>query len=103
MPAPMVVRMFNEYGCPWPFFGPDSVMSQAEFPLPPELTQRVLAWTADFEDQYDHELGWASTAARDASHAAGRRLAEKVQAAVGESIIIKFEHWEHLVNGAEPE
>jgi hypothetical protein len=32
MPAPVVVRMFHEHGGPWPFFGPDSVMSQAESP-----------------------------------------------------------------------
>lgn len=57
MPAPVVVRMFNEHDCPWPFFGPDSVMSQAEFPLPPELTHWVLAWTADVDDHDDPEPG----------------------------------------------
>lgn len=99
MSGPIVVRMFNEYGCPWPFFGPDSLMSQAEFPLPPELTERVLAWSADFNDHYDHEHGWPSTAAREASHAEGRRLAEAVQAAVDEDAKIQLELWDTAVAG----
>ena len=53
MPAPITVRMFNEHGCPWPFFGPESLMSQEEFPLPAELTEQVLAWTSDFARHYD--------------------------------------------------
>ena len=40
--------MFNEYGCNWPFWGEDGLLEQDHFPLPPDLTQDVLAWTRNF-------------------------------------------------------
>lgn len=40
--------MFNEYGCSWPFWGEEGLLDQEDFPLPPELTRDVLAWTRNF-------------------------------------------------------
>ena len=101
MPAPITVRMFNEHGCPWPFFGPESLMSPEEFPLPAELTEQVLAWTSDFARHYDEERGWPSAQAYEASRQEGRRLAAEVQTAVGDEVRIQLEHWERMVDGQE--
>lgn len=101
MSTPIAVRMFNEYGCSWPFFGPDSLMDQQEFPLPPELTDRVLTWTRDFDRHYLEERGWPSLEHRNAAYREGRHLAQDVQEAVGPDVEIRFQFWETLVNGED--
>lgn len=97
------IRMFNEYTCHWPFWGEEGPLNEEEFPLPPDLTKRVLAWTRDFDLNYDHERGWPSVEHREASRQEGLRLAEEVQAVVGPETTIDFQYWETGVEGREPD
>ncbi|WP_423446832.1 hypothetical protein AABM36_01310 [Kocuria sp. KSNUG] len=90
--------MFNEYGCNWPFWAEDGLLEQDHFPLPPDLTQDVLAWTRNFNQHFDHEKGWPTEEQRDASHREGERLAERVQDAVGPGITIELDLWEARMN-----
>ena len=96
------IRMFNEYTCHWPFWGEEGLLDENEFPLPPDLTRRVHAWTRDFDLNYDDERGWPSVEHREASHQEGLRLAEEVQAVVGPETTIDFQYWETVVDGRDP-
>ena len=95
------IRMLNEYGCSWPFFGWDSALEQDDFPLPAELSDQLLTWTRDFDMNYHEERGWPSVEHRNAAYREGLRLAQVVQEAVGPDVEITFTFWETLVNGQD--
>ena len=98
MSTPTTVRMFNEYGCSWPFWGEEGLLDQENFPLPPELTRDVLAWTRNFKQHFDHERGWPTPEQREASRCEGERLAERVRDAVGPEVTIDLHPWEVRVD-----
>ncbi|MDA4827769.1 hypothetical protein [Kocuria rhizophila] len=100
--TPTTVRMFNEYGCNWPFWGEDGLLEQDHFPLPPDLTQDVLAWTRNFNQHFDHEKGWPTAEQRETSRREGERLAERVQDAVDPGITIELDLWEARMNESRP-
>ena len=102
MSTPATIRMFNEYTLDWPFFGPEGALGQDEFPLPPDLSCRVLAWAADFNEHYSWETGWPSVEHRSAAHQEGQELAREVQEAVGPDVEIRFEFWETAVDDDNP-
>ncbi|WNB88656.1 hypothetical protein RGB72_11975 [Glutamicibacter protophormiae] len=95
------VRMFNEYGCPWPFWGDGCLLEQDDFPLPPELTGDVLAWTREFDLHFDYDTGWPSREQRDAHRREGVRLAARVQEVVVPGVTIDFQYWETKVGGQD--
>lgn len=88
------VRMFDEYSVSWPFWARDGLLDPEDFPLPDQLTRQILAWTRDFDLNYDHERGWPTAEHREASHQEGLRLADEVQSVVGPDVIIDFQYWE---------
>ncbi|MFL0422260.1 MULTISPECIES: hypothetical protein [Kocuria] len=100
MSTPTTVRMFNEYGCNWPFWGEDGLLGQEDFPLPPELTRDVLAWTRNFNQHFDHDKGWPTPVQREANRREGEQLAKRVQGAVGPEVIIDLDLWEAHVDEA---
>ena len=95
------VRMVNEYGCPWPFWGEEGLLDEEDFPLPRDLTAEVLTWTRNFDAHFDPESGWPTVEQRDAHRREGERLAERVQDAVGPGTTIDLDVWETGVDGVE--
>ena len=101
MGKPPTVRMFNDYGCPWPFWGEEGLLDEEKFQLPPDLTADVLAWTRNFNEHFDDEQGWPTAEQREAHRREGERLVERVQNAVGPAIRIDYDAWESAVDGPD--
>lgn len=95
------IRMFNEYGCPWPFWGGGGLLDEEDFPLPPDLTADILAWTRNFDEHFDPFEGWPTKEQCEAHRREGEQLAERVQDAVGPGITIDFDAWESAVDGPD--
>lgn len=93
--------MLNDYGCPWPFFGPEGPLEDDELPLGPELTAKVRAWAQSFAAEYDEQRGWPSLARRQQALAEGLALSQEVQQVVEPDMHVQFEFWETRVDGQD--
>lgn len=101
MTTTSTIRMFNDHGCPWPFWGEEGLLDEEDFQLPPDLTADILAWTRNFDEHFDPVEGWPTKEQCEAHRREGEQLAERVQDAVGPGITIDFDAWESAVDGPD--
>ena len=102
MATPPTIRMVQEYGCSWPFWGEEGLLEQEDFPLPPDLTADVLAWTRNFHAHFDPFEGWPTAEQRETDRREGEQLAKRVQNAVGPETAVHLDLWQSPVDGPVP-
>lgn len=90
------VRVINEYGVNWPLWGDmeNYPYQLGVLPMSDQLTVDLLAWAANFNERYDHELGWPSEAVAEAHFDEGHRLAAALQGELGSTFVVELGLWE---------
>ena len=89
-----VVRLENDYGCPWPLWNDVGPMEPGEIDLPAALSARLVAWAREFDEHFHWENGWDSRDLSEPHAREGRALRDELAAHLGPGYDVRLRVWE---------
>jgi hypothetical protein len=84
----------NDYGITWPIWSDEGQVPFGTPSFSANLQREVIAWAAEFNDNYLPEAGWPTEKAARTHHRQGERLRLLIERELAEGDAVILRYWE---------